>query len=43
MDRVDDVVAEAVEDAVGQSCRVAVCAASADLDVLGQVGALLRY
>ncbi len=43
MDRVDDVVEEAVEDAVAQSCRVIVCAGNADLDVLGRIGALLRY
>jgi peptide chain release factor subunit 1 len=43
MDMVDDVVEEAVEEALNQSCRVAVCTASADLDVLGRIGALLRY
>jgi peptide subunit release factor 1 (eRF1) len=43
MDRVDDVVEEAVEEALVQSCRVAICAASADLDVHGRIGALLRY
>ncbi|MGH9276677.1 MAG: hypothetical protein ACRD12_00990 [Acidimicrobiales bacterium] len=43
MDRVDDVVEEAVEEALTQSCRVAVCAGNADLDVLGRIGALLRY
>lgn len=43
MDRVDDVVEEAVEDALAQSCRVTVCAGNADLDVLGRIGALLRY
>ena len=43
MDRVDDVVEEAVEDALAQSCRVTVCVENADLDVLGRIGALLRY
>ena len=43
MDRVDDVVEEAVEEALAQSCRVTVCASNADLDVLGRIGALLRY
>jgi peptide chain release factor subunit 1 len=43
MDRVDDVVEEAVEEALAQSCRVTVCADNADLDVLGRIGALLRY
>jgi peptide subunit release factor 1 (eRF1) len=40
---VDDVVEEAVEEALGQSCRVEICVGNADLDVLGRVGALLRY
>ncbi len=43
MDRADDVVEEAVEEALLQSCRVAVCTDSADLDVHGRIGALLRY
>jgi peptide subunit release factor 1 (eRF1) len=43
MDRVDDVVEEAVEDALTQACKVAVCRDNADLDVMGRVGALLRY
>ncbi len=43
MDRVEDVVEEAVEDALAQSCRVAVCHGNADLDVAGRIGALLRY
>ncbi|MEW6154746.1 MAG: hypothetical protein AB1673_12250 [Actinomycetota bacterium] len=43
MDKVEDVVEEAVEDALAQSCRVVVCTANADLDVLGGIGALLRY
>jgi peptide chain release factor subunit 1 len=43
MTLVDDVVEEAVEEALIQSCRVTVCAGNADLDVLGRIGALLRY
>lgn len=38
----DDVVEEAVQDALAQSCEVEVCE-SADLDVLGRIGGLLRY
>ena len=43
MDQVGDVVEEAVEEALAQACRVLVCRDIADLDVLGRVGALLRY
>jgi peptide subunit release factor 1 (eRF1) len=43
MDQVQDVVEEAVEEALAQACRVSVCRDNADLDVLGRVGALLRY
>jgi peptide subunit release factor 1 (eRF1) len=43
MELVDDVVEEAVEDALGQSCRVEFCSENADLDVLGRIGALLRF
>jgi peptide chain release factor subunit 1 len=43
MMEVSDVVEEAVEDALAQACRVAFCQDNADLDVLGRVGALLRY
>ncbi|MDQ6728404.1 MAG: hypothetical protein M3066_19910 [Actinomycetota bacterium] len=43
MDQVSDVVEEAVEDALAQACRVRICRDNADLDVLGRVGALLRY
>lgn len=41
--RVDDVVEEAIEEALAQSCRIEICIDNADLDVLGRVGALLRY
>jgi hypothetical protein len=43
MEAVDDVVEEAVEEALVQSCRISVCTGNADLDVLGRVGALLRF
>ncbi len=40
--RVDDVVEEAIEYALAQGLTVTICR-DADLDVLGQIGALLRY
>jgi peptide chain release factor subunit 1 len=43
MRQVDDVVEDAVEEALRQSCRVEICVGNADLDVLGCIGALLRY
>ena len=43
MNAVDDIVEEAIEEALAQSCEVEVCVGNADLDVLGQVGALLRF
>lgn len=43
MERVDDVVEDAVEAALNQDARVDVCIGNADLDVLGRIGALLRY
>ena len=43
MDRVDDVVEDAIEAALNQGCRVDVCVGNADLDVLGRIGAILRY
>lgn len=43
MAEVDDLVEEAVEDALSQSCRVEVCVGNADLDVMGRIGALLRF
>lgn len=43
MVHVADVVEEAVDLALAQSCRVDVCTGNADLDVLGRVGAFLRY
>lgn len=41
--KVEDVVEEAVEEALAQKCRVEICVANADLDVLGRIGALLRF
>jgi peptide chain release factor subunit 1 len=43
MRRVADVVEVAVQQALAQHCRVTVLVDSADLDVLGRIGALLRY
>jgi peptide subunit release factor 1 (eRF1) len=43
MTEVDDVVEEIVEEALSQSCQVEICVHNADLDVLGRIGALLRY
>ena len=43
MEHVDDVLNDAVDVALGQGCHVEVCVGNADLDVLGRVGALLRY
>ncbi|HEX2118327.1 MAG TPA: hypothetical protein VHF91_04020 [Acidimicrobiales bacterium] len=43
MEEATDVVEEAVEEALAQACRVAICRGNADLDVLGRIGALLRY
>jgi peptide subunit release factor 1 (eRF1) len=43
MERADDVVEEAVQEAMNQSCRLEVCRENADLDVLGRIGALLRF
>ncbi len=43
MDKVPDVIEEAVDEALNQGCKVEMCVANADLDVLGRIGALLRY
>jgi peptide subunit release factor 1 (eRF1) len=40
---VEDIVEEAIDAALAQSCHVEVCVDNADLDVLGRIGALLRY
>jgi peptide subunit release factor 1 (eRF1) len=43
MEEVPDVVQAAVDVALAQACRVDVCVGNADLDVLGRIGARLRY
>lgn len=43
MERVDDVVEDAIEVALTQRIPVTICVGNADLDVLGRIGALLRY
>jgi peptide chain release factor subunit 1 len=43
MKRVGDIVEEAIEEALTQHVPVTICDRNADLDVLGRVGALLRY
>ena len=43
MELVEDVVEQAVEEALANKCRVEVVRESADLDVLGRIGALLRF
>jgi peptide chain release factor subunit 1 len=43
MRHVDDVVEQAVEQAIAQRCRVSVLVDNADLDVVGRIGALLRF
>lgn len=43
MEQTSDIVEHAIEEALAQSCRVEVCVANADLDVMGGIGALLRY
>lgn len=43
MEREGDIVERAIEDAMLQSATVKVCVGNADLDVLGRIGALLRF
>jgi len=43
MERVDDVVSDAVDAALLEGAHVVTCEANADLDVHGRIGALLRY
>jgi peptide chain release factor subunit 1 len=43
MEPTDDVVEEAIEQGLAQGVKVHICEGNADLDVLGRVGALLRY
>lgn len=43
MELVEDVVEQAVEEALANKCRVEIVRENADLDVLGRIGALLRF
>lgn len=43
MERVQDVVEDAIEQALVHGVPVTICVSDADLDVLGRIGALLRY
>ena len=43
MEQAEDVVEEAVQEALNQSVHLEVCRGNADLDVLGRIGALLRF
>jgi peptide subunit release factor 1 (eRF1) len=43
MAHVDDVVEDAIEEALARGCKVEICVDNADLDVLGRIGALLRF
>ena len=43
MVEVEDLVEDAIEEALAQSCGVEICVGNADLDVMGRIGALLRY
>ena len=43
LERVEDVVEEAIEQALAQGVAISICIGNADLDVLGRIGALLRY
>ena len=43
MERIDDVVEDAIEEALTQGVPVTICVGNADLDVLGRIGALLRF
>ena len=43
MELLADVVDHTIDEALAQSCTVDVCVDNADLDVMGRIGALLRY
>ena len=43
MERVPDVVEDAIEMALAQGVAITLCIGNADLDVAGSIGALLRY
>jgi peptide chain release factor subunit 1 len=40
---IEDVVEVAIDEAIAQSCHVEICVDNPDLDVMGRIGALLRY
>src|SRR5690606_9085350 len=42
MTEVDDLVEDAIEEALAQSSQVEICVGNADLDAMGRAGALLR-
>lgn len=43
MERINDVVEEAVEEALAQACAIDICLNNADLDCIGRIGGLLRF
>jgi peptide chain release factor subunit 1 len=43
MEKCDDIVEEAIDEALAQAARVAVCRVDPDLDVLGRIGGLVRF
>lgn len=43
MVRTDDVVSDAIDAALREGARIEMCEGNADLDVLGRIGAILRY
>ncbi len=43
MERVDDIVSDAIDSALLEGAQIVTCEDNADLDVLGRIGALLRY
>jgi peptide subunit release factor 1 (eRF1) len=43
MVEVEDIVEDVVEESLTQSCQLEICVGNADLDVMGRIGALLRY
>lgn len=43
MAKVEDLVEEAIEEAIAQSVHVEMVTGDADLDVMGRIGAILRY
>jgi peptide subunit release factor 1 (eRF1) len=43
MVHLDDVIGDAIDAALLEGATIEICTGSADLDVLGSIGALLRY